>query len=168
MQQFDSLLKMFGRMTIYGVVLGAIAGFLVGMTVLTAFPGTSAREVLESIVGLIMLSLLYGGFFGGMYGGTSGLFCGLVMALVTAVAFRDIRNLQRFKIVMGIITTVITSGVFVLGGLWEFSSGIELTWASAMILSVVIAAYASQIVSRKYYYEMSFRKQKIEPQYDFA
>jgi len=143
-------------MILYGAILGAIAGFLVGFVML--LPDVSFIEILD----LILLSALFGGSFGALYGAGAGFFSGFVMALVTALAFGEIRNIQRFKIVMGVITVVMTSGVFLFGGLWIFGDGMELTWASAMFMSVVIATYASQIVSRKYIRDISVRKKKVE------
>lgn len=149
---------MCAQMTAWGVVLGAIAGTLVGATILIS--DASPVDILREIAGLIFLSVFYGGSFGGIYGGIAGLISGLVMALVTAVAFREIRNVKVFRLAMGIVTAVITVGVFVVGGLWSFGAGMELTWTAAMAMSVVIAVYASQIVSKKYIKEVGLLKKK--------
>jgi len=158
MEHLQRLAKMCALMTVYGVVLGAIAGTLVGATILMV--DASPADILRELAGLIFLSVFYGGMFGGMYGGFSGFISGLMMALVTAVGFREIRNLKTFRYAMGIVTAVVTLSVFVLGGLWDLGIGMELTWTAAMIMSVVIAVYASQIVSKKYFQEIGLQKKK--------
>jgi len=139
----------------YGTILGGIAGALVGFVIL--LPEASFSDILE----LLYASTLFGGAFGAVYGGISGIISGIVMTLVTALAFREIHDVKRFKTTMGVITAVITSGVFVLGGLWSLGFNIELAWTGAMILSVVIATYASQIVAKKYLRDISIRKKKV-------
>ena len=156
MSRTRSLARMFLYMIWYGCLLGAIAGFLVGFVLL--LPESSFGEILQ----LIMASALLGGSFGALYGGGSGLVSGFVMVLVTALAYGEIPNIRRFKIVMGAITALMTSAVFLFGGLWIFGEGMELTWGSAMFMSVVIATYASQIVARKYIRDSSVRKKKVE------
>jgi hypothetical protein len=156
MNRIRKLAKMWIYMTLYGCMLGAVAGFLVGFAILMS--DTSFSEILE----LIYLSAIFWGAFGGIYGGASGFVSGFVMTLVTALAFGEIRDIKRFKIVMGCITAVITSGVFLLGGLWGLGSGDEFAWTSAMVMSVVIATYASQIVARRYAHDMNIRKKKVE------
>lgn len=143
-------------MTLYGCMLGAVAGFLVGFVFLMS--DTSFSDIFS----IIYLSGLFGGALGGLSGGASGFISGFVMTLVTALAFGEIRDIKRFKIVMGCITAVITSGVFLIGGLWALGSGDEFAWTSAMVMSVVIATYASQIVARKYAHDMNIRKKKVE------
>jgi len=156
------LAKMCSLMTTFGMILGAIAGFLVAWTILITDMGMSVDEILNEIVEITFLSALYGSMFGGIYGGVSGLISGFFMALVTAVAFRELRNVRRFRIVMGSITAVLTTGVFLLGGLWELGIGLDFTWTVALIMSVVIAVYASQIVSKRYARDSILRKKKIE------
>ena len=150
-----SLGKMFIYMLICGTLLGAIAGALVGFVML--LPEASFSDILE----LLYASVLFGGSFGAIYGGIAGLISGIVMTFVTALAFREIPNVKRFTTVMGVITAIVTSAVFLLGGLWGLGFGMELAWTSAMVLSVVIATYASQIVARKYIRDMSIRKKKV-------
>jgi len=142
-------------MIIFGTILGAIAGALVGFVIL--LPEASFSEILE----LVYASVLFGGSFGAIYGGTSGFISGAVMSMVTALAFREIHNVKRYKMAMGAITAIVTCAVFMLGGLWGLGMGMELAWTSAMILSVVIATYASQIVAKKYIRDMSIRKKKV-------
>ncbi len=150
-----SLGKMFIYMLIFGTILGAIAGALVGFVML--LPEASSSDIFD----LLYTSVLFGGVFGAIYGGTAGFISGIIMTVVTAVAYREINNVKRYKLVMGAITAVVTSGVFILGGLWRLGLGMELAWTSAMILSVVIATYASQIVAKKYIRDMSIRKKKV-------
>ena len=157
-------------MTIYGIVLGMVAGVLVSVVIL-AYQSTTD---ISSIVGT---SIVVGVIFGALAGGVSGFCCGLVMMIVTAVAFRELRNRKRLRLIMGLITTGITGGFFVVGGFTILAQymelphynqhlgvypSIDLPWASAMIMSVVIAVYASQIVTRKYIEEMSPRKEKFD------
>lgn len=156
MSRTRKLAKMWLYMTLYGCALGAVAGFLVGFVILMA--DASFRDILD----LIYVTGIFGGAFGGLFGGASGFISGFVMTLVTALAFREVRNIRRFKIVMGSITVVITSSVFLLGGLWDLGSGNGFTWVSAMAMSVVIAVYASQIVAKKYLHDMTARKKKVE------
>lgn len=164
MQRFDSLLKMFGRMTIYGAVLGAIAGMLVGFVILLGeFSPEYDQNIISFVAETAVISAIWGGMFGGMYGGASGLFCGFAMTVVTSIGYATVRNPRNYKIVMGTLTAVLTSGVFFLGGLWDL--GVEmgiLTWASALGMSVVIAVYASQITARKYINEISMGKEKAK------
>lgn len=160
MNRSGNLVKMIALMTAYGVILGGIAGFLVGWAILIVDSTTFSESMIRNLINITVLSLMYGGIFGGVYGGGSGLISGFFMAMVTAIAFGEIRNVQRFKMVMGLITGIMTIGVFMLGGLWWFGSGIELTWTLAMILSIVIAVYASQIVSKKYIKQIDLRKKK--------
>lgn len=161
MNRMGQLVKMGILMTLFGVMLGALAGFLVGWTLLLS--DTPLSDIPREIAGITFISGIYGTMFGGLYGGMSGFISGLGMVLVTAVGFREIRNVRRFRIVMGLITAIITGGVFMLGGLWDFGYGLELAWTSAMVLSVVIAVYASQIIAKKYIKEMSLRKRKGSP-----
>lgn len=165
MQRFDSLLKMFGRMTIYGAVLGGIAGVLVGFVILFGEHNPEYDpHIIQFAMEVAVISVIWGGMFGGIYGGASGLFCGIVMAVITSIGYGTVRNPRNFKIVMGTITAVITSGIFLVGGLWDLGAGEagDLTWASAMVMSVVIAVYASQITARKYVNEMSLGKAKAK------
>lgn len=161
MNRSGQLLKMGTLMFLLGMLLGAIAGFLVGWVLLIS--DVPISELPGQILGITFISGFYGGMFGGLYGGMSGFISGLGMVLVTAVGFREIRNVRRFRIVMGLITAIMTGGVFLLGGLWDFGYGLELAWTSAMVLSVVIAVYASQIIAKKYIKEMSLRKRKGSP-----
>jgi hypothetical protein len=149
-------MKMFVNMIWSGCLLGAIAGFLVGFVVILS------DATLDEAFGLVAVSVIFGGSFGALYGGCSGFASGFVMALVTMLAYREIHNTKRFQIVMGIITAVMTSAVFMFGGLWAFGEGIELAWTSAMVMSVVIATYASQIVARKYIRDVNIRKKKVD------
>lgn len=154
--------RMITRMGLYGIGLGAIAGFLVGATLLLTQGDLTVSEIIASIFGVLVLSAIYGGMFGGIYGGFSGIFSGGAMALVTALAFREIRNEKFYRYAMGAVTTVMTTGVFAWGGLWSLGFMDSLAWGAAMVMSVVIAVYASQMTAKKYLRERDVRKQKVK------
>lgn len=99
-----------------------------------------------------------------MYGGTSGLFSGAIMTLVTAMGYKIVRNPRNYKVVMGAITTFVTGGIFFGFGLWELGSDMDfgLAWLSALVMSIVIAVYASQMTARKYINEISVQKEKVK------
>lgn len=159
MARFDSLLKLFGRMTIYGIVLGATAGALVGVTMLMGWG--MGDNILDSIASSLILGILYGGIFGGIYGSMGGLFSGTVMTFVTALGYREVRNPQRYKLAMGTITALMTGGTFLFFGLFDLGTN-DMVWLLVVLISVAIAVYASQIAARKYIRELSVRKEKAK------
>jgi len=143
---------MWQRMGAYGMMLGAMAGFLLSFTFFTSQIGISDIIILS-----VMFSILFGGAHGAVYGGIAGLISGLVMALMTSFIFREIHHFFRFRLVMGFTTCVMTVAVFWFGGLWQFFTG---TLFYEIIVAVVIAIYASQIVSKKYLNEIMIDKKK--------
>ncbi|GEM_PF-811284 len=164
MQLFDSLLKLFGRMTIYGLVLGIFAGMLVGAALaIVIFTTPPSNDIIESAMGGLMFGGIYGAIFGGIYGSIAGLFSGIVMTVVTGLGYRIVRNPKTYKYIMGAITAFCTGFVFFGFGLWDLGMEIDsnnITWLLAMLLSVGIAVYASQIAAGKYIIELSNRKEK--------
>lgn len=162
MTRSRSLIKMFGRMTIFGIFLGAVAGFLVGVALLIMSYDPTYDSLPEFVMGTLTVSFVWGGMFGGMYGGASGLFAGLAMAFFTAVGYGTIQDTKSYKRTMGVITAVITSSIFIFGGLFALGMDMGLPWISAMVLSVVIAVYASQITAKKYLAEITVRKEKAK------
>lgn len=165
MGRFDSLLKLFGRMTMYGLGLGAVAGCLVGATLAIAiFAESPSGNILETLFAGLMFGGLYGIIFGGLYGSISGLFSGTVMTFVSAIGFGIVRNPQNYKRIMGAITAVVTGFVFFGLGLWDLGMfmDVDMTWSVSLLLSIVIAVYASQIASRKYIADLSVHKEKAK------
>lgn len=166
------LYHMVNRMLKYGLVLGAVGGFLVAwmVAIFMRYPyALSFVGLAEHIINGLFLGFLIGGISGFIYGSTAGLLCGFLMAFVTTLAFHEIRNPQRFKSVMGVIAAVGTMATFYFGGLWGFIQfinyelfyiDVEATMVGAMIFSIVIAVYASQIVSKKYTQEVGLLKKK--------
>ena len=161
MEHFIRLGKMIFYMAGLGLLLGAIAGFLGVVTIFVLnILGSSPSEIFSWVGGLILSGFLYGCTFGGGYGGVSGLASGIMMALVTAVGFGEVRNVQVYRLTMGVVTLVMTSGVFILSGLWRYVNSMGLEWIAMVAMSVVIAVYASQIVSKQYIKEVGLFKKK--------
>lgn len=161
MEHLIRLGKMIFRMAGLGLLLGAMAGFLGTVTIFALnILESSPTEIFSWVGGLILSGVLYGCTFGGAYGGVSGLASGITMALVTAVGFREIPNIKVYRWVMGAITLVTTAGVFSLSGLWRYANSMGLQWTTVLVMSVVIAVYTSQIVSKKYIAEIRLQKKK--------
>lgn len=158
MSQISPPIKVWFRMTAYGVILGTIASILVGLVIsVDSFNESSISSIINHVAGITMLY----GFFGMLFGFNAGLISGLVMGIVSAVLFYEMRRPRTYKISMGLITFIITSYVL-FGGSGSLSTNIDFTWAGALGMSVVIAVYASQITARKYIKEISIRKGKAK------
>lgn len=122
-------------MTILGMIFGSISNLLLRLGNLTS----SSDIVLDEVFWI--------GIVGGMIGGIWGFISGFFMALVTVIFFREIRNVNLFRIVMGLITVImwiITYGLLLKGWSSPYSAMVVMV---AIILAGVIPIIASQLVA---------------------
>jgi hypothetical protein len=161
------------RMTVYGFVLGALAGFLSAFTsLLTVY--ASNTDFIGLMFAGVSLAVISGGGFGIFIGGFGGILSGIVMMLVTMLFFRNMSHPRAFKGTMGMITAVIMVFVFWMGGInflvrdsnlvSQLNNEVEwivgLPWLGVYILSILIAVAASQGAATKYLREIDGRKMK--------
>lgn len=163
---YPPAMRIFLRMIILGALLGAIAGFLSLFTISTSFYIRHDVIELARIIEGLFLSIAVGGIYGGFYGGVSGFLSGLAMAVISAILFSKIRNVHLYKFAMGALTALITGTILRITVLeialvLDYQANVQ-SWIVAIVMSVVIAVYASQITARKYLREMSVRKQKSD------
>lgn len=160
-------LKIFLRMPAYGFGLGFSAGALSLFTIALMRANDYGFGItIGGLVGGIVWSIVFGGMIGGMYGTIAGFASGSIMVGVSYMAFRVVQTPRIYKLVMGIITCAATLFVFLDGELMTLLSYIQpetadMSAVAVMLMSVVIAVYASQITARKYIHEISIRKQKV-------
>ncbi len=154
--------KLVLNMTTYGIFLGGMAGALSALTlILTSGEFTFIGGTLPVIL-LETLSIgVFGMIFGGIFGMIAGLYSGVGMAVAISIFFTDIFSRPIFKAVMGVMTAICTA-LFFSTGLWHLRiDGIDSSgWNGMILMSVIIAVYASQRVSSFYVQEWSQRKQK--------
>ena len=155
------LFNMIRRMTLYGLVLGGLAGVLVTVTILI-FPALER----PSFYGFPMSSqsiIAWGGILGILYGTIAGFMSGFGMALFTAILFREVASEKHFRWFMGSTTFMLTISTFVGRGLWGFGETVidPTTWNITMLMSIVIAVYASQRVATKYLLDSYAPKSKV-------
>lgn len=154
--------KMVLNMTTYGIVLGALAGVLSTITlILTSQTFTFLGSTLPVILLEALSIAVFGMLFGGILGMIGGLYSGIGMVVATTAFFKDIASRPVFRVAMGMVTAVATA-LFFYTGVWNLRlEGIEATsWNATMVMSVVLAVYASQRVASTYLWEWSIRKQK--------
>jgi len=150
------------NMTTYGIALGGAAGALSAITLILTSGNFAFIGATIPVMLLEALSIgVFGMIFGGIFGMVAGLYSGVGMAVAISVFFSDIFSRPIFKATMGVLTAVITA-LFFTSGLWHLRiDGIDSTgWNSMILMSVVIAIYASQRVASVYFQEWSLRKQK--------
>lgn len=156
--------KLVLNMITRGIALGGVAGALSAMTLILT---SGDFAFMGSTIPIMMLETLsiavFGMIFGGIFGMIAGLYSGVGMAVTISMFFNTILSLPIFKATMGAITAI-CSALFFGTGLWHLRiDGIDSTgWNGAMIMSVVIAVYASQRVADFYFQEWSQRKHKAQ------
>jgi len=93
---------------------------------------------------------------GVLFGTVIGFTSGFGMMLFTALLFREVNDVLRFRIMMGSTTLMLTIATLVGRGLWDFGAVVidPTTWQVTMLMSVVIAIYASQRTSTKYLHDL--------------
>lgn len=160
MSRIDLFEKIFGRMGLYGIVLGGLAG---GLTLLSINLIYSINTQNTIIFEMIAWSLVIGGLTGGIFGGISGFCSGLLMGFTSIIIFRTVHAPFLYKLTMGAITFLTTS--FILFRSWRIGLSLipiefRLTWLYALFVSVVIAVYVSQITARKYILDLTTTKKK--------
>lgn len=148
------------RMTLYGLVLGGASGFLVTLTILLV-PALD-RPTFYGLPLDTATIILGGVFFGVLFGTIAGFTSGFGMALFTALLFREVNDMMRFRLMMGSTTLMLTVATLVGRGLWDFGTLVidPTTWQVTMVMSVLIAMYASQRVATKYLLELNPEKVK--------
>jgi len=154
------LVNILKRMTLYGFLLGGASGLLVTLTVLI-FPAID-RPTLYGLpldTGTIMF---WGVVLGILFGTVAGFTSGFGMVCFTLLLFREVTDEPRFRIMMGSTTLMLTLATLVGRGLWDFGAVIidPSTWQVTMVMSVVIAVYASQRTSTKYLIDLYGDKPK--------
>lgn len=149
------------RMTLYGLVLGGVVGLLVTVTILLFT--SLERPTLYGLPLDTQSIIVWGGIFGVLYGTIAGFMSGFGMALFTAILFREVSSVQHFRWFMGSTTFMLTVSIFVGRGLWSLGENIfnPTTWNATMLMSVVIAVYASQRTATKYLIDCHVPKAKI-------
>lgn len=148
------------RMTLYGFLLGGASGFLVTLTIL--FVPALDRPTVYGIPIATGAFILGGAMLGILFGTVAGFASGFGMALFTGLLFREVNDIPRFRIMMGSTTLMLTVATLVGRGVWDFGALIidPTTWQVTMVMSVVIAIYASQRVATKYLIELDGDKLK--------
>ncbi len=154
------LTNMLKRMTLYGFLLGGASGLLVTLTILLV--PTLERPTFYGLPVDIGAVVFGGASLGILFGTVAGFTSGFGMILFAALLFREVNDRPRFRIMMGSTTLMLTIATLVGRGLWDFGALIidEQTWHLTMVMSVMIAVYASQRVSTKYLIELSDSKLK--------
>ncbi len=155
------LFNIIRRMTVYGLMLGGMAGFLVALTVLL-FPSLE-RPTFYGLPINPQSVIIWGAIFGILYGTIAGFMSGFGMALFTGLLFRDVSSPRHFYWFMGSTTFMLTVSTFVGRGLWGMGETLfnSTTWNVTMLMSVVIAVYASQRTATKYLRDSQFPKSKL-------
>ncbi len=155
------LFNMIRRMTLYGLVLGGLAGMLVTATILI-IPSLE-RPTFYGFPMAPQSIIVWGGILGILYGTIAGFMSGFGMALFTAILFREVVSVQHFRWFMGSTTFMLTISTFVGRGLWGIGENIidPTTWNVTMLMSIVIAVYASQRTATKYLRESYATKSKV-------
>lgn len=155
------LFNIIRRMTVYGLMLGGVSGLLVTLTILLF---TSLEHPTYYGLPLDTSSIIVGGgILGVLYGTVAGFISGIGMALFTAILFREVLSVQHFRWFMGSTTFMLTISTFVGRGLWGLGETIfnPTTWNVTMLMSVVIAIYASQRTATKYLLDCHLPKSKV-------
>jgi hypothetical protein len=149
------------RMTGYGLVLGGANGLLVILTILL-FPSLE-RPTFYGLPLEPQPLIMWGGLLGVLYGTVAGFISGFGMTLLTAILFREVLSVQHFRWFMGSTTFMLTIATFVGRGLWGFGENIfnPTTWNTIMLMSIVIAIYASQRTATKYLLDCHVPKVKL-------
>jgi len=154
--------KLVLNMTTYGIVLGGLAGALSAITLILTSGNFAFLSGTLPVMLLETLSIgVFGMIFGGIFGMVAGLYSGVGMAVAISIFFGDIFSRPVFKATMGVMTAICTA-LFFSSGLYHLRiDGIDLSgWNSMMLMSIVIAVYASQRVANYYFQEWSIRQQK--------
>lgn len=154
------LFNILRRMTVYGLVLGGMAGFLVTLTI-WLFPSLEQPTFYGfPITGHYLVG--FGTLLGILYGTIAGFLSGLAMLISTALLFRTVPSINRFRWMMGSTTFVMTLTTFVGRGLWNIGDSVidPTTWTTTMVMSLVIAVYASQRTVTKYLHDCHIPKHK--------
>lgn len=147
-------------MTLYGLALGGMAGFLVTVTI-WLFP-SSAYPTFYGFPIMAHHFIGLGTLFGILYGTIAGFMSGLAMMISTALLFHPLSSTRHFRWMMGSTTFMMTLATFVGRGLWNIGDHMidPTTWTATMMMSLVIAVYASQRVVTKYLLDSTLPKQK--------
>jgi len=153
--------RILARMFQYGAVLGGVAGALVLLTAEIIFGNYSQDLSLF----WFCLALVYGAIGGTVMGGIAGLSAGFMMSIITELGFRMVHHKRLYQMAMGLVTGVVVTLVFFGSNIWHFLVRMPFpdagqTWSLTLMMSVVIAVYASQITARKYLIEINRRKEK--------
>lgn len=154
--------KLVLNMTTKGIYLGGAAGALSALTLILTSTDFAFMGGTLPVMALEALSIaVFGMVFGGIFGMVAGLYSGVGMAVAITVFFNDIFSRPIFNATMGVMTVICTT-LFFSTGLWHLRiDGIDMAgWNSMILMSVVIAVYASQRVANFYFQEWSQRKQK--------
>lgn len=160
MSQPYRLFNILRRMTLYGLVLGGTAGFLVTITI-WLFP-SSAYPTFYGFPIMAHHFIGLGTLFGILYGTIAGFMSGLAMMISTALLFQTLSSTRHFRWMMGSTTFMMTLATFVGRGLWNIGDNVidPTTWTATMIMSLVITVYASQRVVTKYVHDGTVSKYK--------
>jgi hypothetical protein len=145
-----------GRMTAWGLGLGAVLGFafVPFYFLLLTFVELSSLT-LSDIFTMMVLSLIYGilgALIGAIIGTAMGLVLGLILALVTRIVFSTLHNQYVVLIVIAAAAVGFSSGIFaftVAGEMLGVISAPFFTVAPAMIAAGA-AAFAANRVARSY------------------
>lgn len=154
--------KMIINMTRYGSILGGLAGAASALTLIFT---SNSFSFLSNTVPAMMLETLsiaiFGMVFGGIFGVLAGLYSGVGMAVITSLFYEDIPSIHVYKSVMGGVTAVCVA-FFLYTTLWNLRiDGIEsASWNATMMMTVILAVYASQRVTSYYLYEWVIHRQK--------
>ena len=154
------LFNIIRRMTTYGFGLGGAAGLLVTLTILL-FPSLE-RPTFHGFPLNPQSIIVWGTIFGVLYGTIAGFMSGFGMSIFTAILFRDGSSTQHFHWFMGSTTFMLTISTFVGRGLWGIGETLfnPTTWNATMLMSIVIAVYASQRTATKYLHDCQSIKSK--------
>lgn len=151
----DALGRMLIRMTGYGLILGACAGFLLEFVLDLRY--VSFNQTLENAIRL-------GAFCGCLFGLTAGGISGFLMVFATYLFFEKPRYKRIYLLMMAIITLCGTafslSPLIWFSGLSFTDSFVQGNFSLGILMSIVIAVYISQGVANKYLRESDPRKLK--------
>lgn len=150
--------NIYTRMQFYGIVLGAIAGVLVTLAL-------RSQVVLENPLYfgyVIFMSAPVGGVIGMFFGGLVGCVSGVVMMVTTSVFFKRIPTQRVYRIMMGLLSFVLTTILVIKCASVDISNLIpESEFARPLYIAIILAVYASQIVAKEHIAEINERKPKL-------
>lgn len=154
------------RMSIYGMAVSSLGGFMYGLAFLGQIAPKEASWV--DYPTQFALAAFFGGGIGLCYGFIAAPALGCMIASLTLLFFREMSYPRLFRAAAGTITA---AGIYLVSPLdivsWSLSTVLNNNVARspesvAVLVLYVLAIYLSQIVARKYIQEVSPNERKAK------